>query len=175
MKKLLLHLLLVPYELIRAVGVGMVFRKLPGEARVYIFDFDNTLAGTAKIIAEKKSYKYDIQELPLYEPMLNYLMRRKERGHHCLVLSARPKSDRELIKIRLLQVNIDIPVEVVSMHWYKAVCLTAACLFKKSHVIIIDDMMRGEETGRPSKLYFPHYLVPKCVRMVVHETVLRIR
>lgn len=175
MKKLLLHLLLVPHELIRSVGIGIFLRKISGEARIYIFDFDNTLAATAKLIAEKKSYKYDVQELQLYESMLNYLIKRKERGHHCLVLSARPKFDRELIKKRLLQVNIDIPVEVVGMHWYKAVCLSVACLFKKSHITIIDDMMRGEETGYPRKLYFPQYLVPRCVRMVVHKTVLRIR
>lgn len=175
MKKLLLHLLLVPLDLIRSVGIGLVFRKISGEARVYIFDFDNTLAGTAKLIAEKKSYRYDVEDLDLYESMLNYLIKRKKRGHHCLVLSARPQSDRELIKKRLLQANINVPVEVVSMHWYKAVCLTVACIFKKSHVIMIDDMMRGEETGYPRRLYFPQYIVPGSVRFVTHETVLRIR
>jgi hypothetical protein len=175
MKKLLLHLLLVPFELIRSVAIGIAFRKISGNSRIYIFDFDNTLAGTAKLIAKKESYKYDVQELELYSSMQKYLKKRKERGHHCLVLSARPRSDRTLLKKKLMQVNIDIPVEVVSMHWYKAICLTIAYSFKKSHVTLIDDMMRGEETGNPSKLYFPQYIVPRCVRLVTHETVLRIR
>jgi hypothetical protein len=175
MKKLLLRLLLAPVDFSTAALIGSKLRIMYRGKRVYIFDFDNTLANTARLIAERQSYDYLVEELSLYESMRTFLLTRQQRGNPCVVLSARPRSDRTALIERLARDGIYVPVEVVSSHWLKAVSLAFGCIFKSTMITLIDDMMCGEETGKPDQLFFPRFILSKRVRLVTHETVLRIR
>jgi hypothetical protein len=175
MKKLLLHFLRAPYNFYIAALIGIKLRKYNFYSRIYIFDFDNTIAATANLISERSTYNYDISDLVVYDRMRSYILSRQQRGKMCLVLSARPRSDRTAIIKRLAHADIHIPVEVVSSHWLKAVSLAFSSSFKSIDITLIDDMMRGEETGKPKKLFFPHFIVSKRVRLVTHKTVQRLR
>jgi hypothetical protein len=175
MKKLFLRFLRAPHDFYVAVSIGIQLRKYDYYNRIYIFDFDNTIAATAKLIHERSTYNYDISDLLVYDRMRSYILARQRRGKVCLVLSARPRSDRAAIIERLAHADIHIPVEVVSSHWLKAVALAFSSNFRSVDITLIDDMMRGEETGKPEKLFFPHFIVSKRVRLVTHKTVQRLR
>ncbi|MEN9916929.1 MAG: hypothetical protein RLY40_861, partial [Pseudomonadota bacterium] len=110
MKKLLQRFLLAPLDLILAVRLGVELRKHSSGQRIYIFDFDNTLARTAQLIAKQNSYKYAISDLSLYESMQRSLLTRQSRGSPCLVLSARPRSDRVFISKKLASAGIHVSV-----------------------------------------------------------------
>jgi hypothetical protein len=175
MKKLLLQLLRAPLSLTAAIMVGVRLVSPERSEKIYVFDFDNTLARTADHIAKSGTYDYRIQELRLYSAMLSYLSVRLKRGHRCLVLSARPRYQRQDI-LELLESNgIYVDVQVVDIHWLKAIPLAVVAAHARSRVVVIDDMMSGEETGRPRRLFFPMRIFSKKFRLITHERVVKLR
>lgn len=141
--------------------------------RLYVFDFDNTLVNTAVVIKED-GYDYDFDRLQFYRKMLSILIARRKRNCDVLILSCRSKIWKEKMK-SLLQnyFESDLQIILVTRHFVKWVYLHFLSLRYKK-IIVVDDMMRREESGTPTMLFYPRSSVRK-IKYVVGDRVIKIR
>lgn len=141
--------------------------------RAYIFDFDNTIANTAQLIASN-GYDYRFSDLMFYKKMATYVRNRKTRGDTIIILSARKKiwkNDLEcMIKSKF---GFSVNVKFVRVHFFKWIHVHFLCMTHKN-VVVVDDMLRQEESGVPKPLYYPRHSLSK-VKYVVGSTVIKIR
>lgn len=146
--------------------------KKYSEKRLYVFDFDNTIANTAEII-KSRGYSYQFSELRFYRKMLEIVSCRIARGNNVVILSCRNKKFKEMI-INSIYEKIDHKLEVhlVPYHFLKLFHILKFRLISK--VTIIDDMMKNEENDHPKKLFFLKLLIPG-IRYVIHNKVLKLR
>ena len=140
--------------------------------RLYLFDFDNTIANTAEIIKEK-GYGYQFSELRFYKKMLDIISCRISRGNNVIILSCRNKKFKKKI-LNSIDDKLDhkLAVHLVPFHFLKLFYILRFRLISK--LTIVDDMMKNEENNDPKKLFFPKLIIPG-VRYVIHNKVLKLR
>lgn len=140
--------------------------------RLYLFDFDNTIANTAEIIKEK-GYGYQFSELRFYKKMLDIISCRISRGNNVIILSCRNKKFKKKI-LNSIDDKLDhkLAVHLVPFHFLKLFYILRFRLISK--LTIVDDMMKNEENDDPKKLFFPKLIIPG-VRYVIHNKVLKLR
>ena len=121
---------------------------------LYVFDFDNTLVNTADVI-RSNGYNYDFDKLDFYDKATLFLESKIKKGFPIVVLSCRnAKWKGQVLSLLKMKFNRDIDVFLVKFHWMKWVFLQRWSL-SYNKVILIDDMMKSEETGIPKDLFFP--------------------
>tara|TARA_Y100001958_G_C21235203_1_gene561471 strand:+ start:1854 stop:2318 length:465 start_codon:yes stop_codon:yes gene_type:complete len=140
--------------------------------RLYLFDFDNTLANTAEIIKEQ-GYGYQFSELRFYKKMLNIISCRISRGNNVMILSCRNKKFKQKILSSINEkIDYKLAVHLVPYHFLKFFYILRFRLMSK--LTIVDDMYRNEENDDPKKLFFPKLKIPG-VRYIIHNKVLKLR
>lgn len=141
--------------------------------KLYVIDFDNTLVNTAETIRNFGS-QYNLVQLEPYYKMVDLVRRRLRRGNSVLVLSARhPRYKSYLQEFISELLGRDIEIILVRIHMLKWFYVNRWATQYHS-VVVIDDMLRKEETGSPKKLFYPT-LGMKNITYIAHDKVINLR
>jgi hypothetical protein len=121
---------------------------------LYVLDFDNTLVNTAAVI-NVNGYSYSFDQLNYYSAASAKFKKILDRGSPTCILSSRHKKHKqEIAESVRREFGKEIPVFLVPRHFLKWFWVHWWSV-RYHYVLVIDDMMKGEETGEPTDLLFP--------------------
>lgn len=130
--------------------------------KLLLVDFDNTLANTADVI-RVQGYQYEFEHLKPYKGSVSYVKRFVDSGGEAFIISKRPEKHRPMLQ-NFVNRN-EIPVgRIILVRWHVMKWFYSEWFCRAyERVVIVDDMLVGEETGVEKELFFPPLISRKGI------------